>query len=251
MATDVQVAGPMQVISDVTVDVATQPLTRLGHTADGLSFSMQKEWDDISTDDIGPDVLRDRVFIGEKVFLDFELHSVTRSVFDVLAWLGTTAGTKTQIGRRMDALDGTADKSLKVTFDSEVTSDVYNFWNVCPLRIVQRFGNKHTTISVRAEAIIGKETGSNVDEFFDDTTASGSLTGADAPEVQGGHTILHGASANELGITRDGCELTIDYSYDDVAIDTKGSGTNFTKVMTRNPALTGKRLPFLTIQAGT
>ena len=231
MATDVQVAGPMQVISDVTIGDDVVPLTRLGHTADGLSFSMQKEWDDIQTDDIGPDVLRDRVFTGEKVFLDFELHSLTRSVFDVLAWLGATAGTKTQIGRRMDQLDGTDEKSLKVTFSSEASGgDIYNFWNVCPIRVVQRFGNKHTTVTVRAEAIIGKD--ANADSFFDNTTVEGALTGADSPEVQGGHTILHGPTALVLGITREGCEMTIDYSYDDVAIDTKGSGTNFTKVMT-------------------
>lgn len=222
----------MQVVSDVTLE-GVVPLTRLGHTADGLSFSMQKEWDDIQTDDIGPDVLRDRVFIGEKVFLEFELHSVTRSVFDVFAWLGATAGTKTQIGRKMDALDGTANKSLKVVFASEnAGGDVYNFWNVCPVRVSQRFGNKHTTVSVRAEAIIGKLAGTHIDEFFDNTTAAGSLTGSDQPEVQGGHTVLHGASANILGITREGCEMVIDYSYDDVAIDTKGSGTNYTKVMT-------------------
>lgn len=231
MATDVQVAGPMQVISEIN-EIITGPTTRLGHTTDGLSFSMQKEWDDILTDDIGPDVLRDRVFIGEKVFLDFELHSVVRSVFDELAWLGAAAGAKTQIGRRMDALDGVSDKSLKVTFSSESTSDIYNFWNVCPIRIVQRFGNKHTTISVRAEAIIGKDGTGITDEFFDDTTIEATLTGSDKPEVQGGHTVLYDTTFDALGITRDGCEVTIDYAYDDVAIDTKGSGTNFTKVMT-------------------
>ncbi len=220
----------MQVIADITSGDDTVPLTRLGHTADGLSFSMQKEWDRIQTDDIGPDVDRDLVFIGEKVFLDFELHSIDRTVFDVLAWLGSTPGTKTQVGRRMDALGGVAEDSLKVTFSSEATSEIYNFWNVCPIRVVQRFGNKHTTVTVRAEAIIGKDT--NADQFFDNTTVEGALAGSDTPEVQGGHTVLHGASANVLGITRDGIEMTIDYAYDDVAIDTKGSGTNFTKVMT-------------------
>lgn len=238
MATQVQVAGPMQVSAEILTDPSAGAAPRLGHTADGLSFSMQKEWDRIQTDDVGPDVDRDLVFIGEKVFLDFELHSIDRSVFDVLAWLGADAGTKTQVGERMDRLDGVTDKSLTVSFTSEATTALYyTFWAVCPIRVVQRFGNKHTTVSVRAEAIIGK--GASIDEFFDNTTVP-SPTGSDAPEVQGGHTVLYDTTLQELGITRDGIEVTIDYSYDDVAIDTKGSGTNFTKVMT------GQRVSFTT-----
>lgn len=225
MAIDVIVSGPMQVRVGIGTSAVLALAPRLGHTREGVKITFQKEYDDVMTDDIGPDVLRDRVLIGEKVFLDFELHSFDRAVLDDFMFLFDTVGESARIGKKISDLDGSLG-SIWLGFESETGETDYTFHNVAPLRISQKVGTRHTVVNVRCEATI--DVGDS-DKFFDND-ALAAATGTDAPEVAGGHVITYDGSP--LGHTDDGSEIVTDYLYDDVVVDVKGPGTNREKVVT-------------------
>ena len=224
MAEDVQIAGPLQIRCGLGT-TASAAAPRLGHSREGVKITFQKEYDDIQTDDIGPVVLRDRVFIGEKVFLDFELHSISRAVLDDFMFLFDAVGESARIGKKITDLDG-AGGSIWLGFESETGETDYTFHNVAPLRISQKVGTRHTVVNIRAEAIIDL---ADSDKFFDNTALS-AATGTDAPEVAGAHDITYDGSL--LGHTADGSEIVAEYLYDDVVVDTKGPGTTREKVVT-------------------
>lgn len=218
--------GPARIMAGLD-DGAMQPTNVLGHTRDGVRIARNPFWDDVQTEDYGPDTIRDRVFIGEKVFLEFELHSVIRTNIDNFMWLYDTVGVLARLGKKITDLDD-SDGSIYLIVESETGQTDYQFKHFAPLRVSQRVGNQHTIVNVRGEAIIDQD---NSDEFWDNTAASaGSST--DVPEVAGGHLVKYGDTPTELGITRDGVEIIQDYFYDDVGIDTKGRETNAEKIVT-------------------
>ena len=224
MALEVHVSGPIQIRCGIgTAAIAAVP--RLGHSREGVKITFQKEYDDIQTDDIGPEVLRDRVFTGEKVFLDWDLHSFDRTVLDDFMFLFDTVGESARIGKKITDLDG-ANGSIWLGLESETDQTDYTFHNIAPLRITQKVGTRHTVVNIRAEAII--DTGDS-DKFFDNTVLA-AASGTDAPEVAGAHDITYDGSI--LGHTADGSEIVTEYLYDDVVVDSKGPGTTFEKVVT-------------------
>lgn len=223
MAEDVQVAGPLQI--HVGLGTAVTTAAALGHSREGVRLSFQEGWDDVQTDDVGVDVLRDRVFTGKKIFLDFELHSFDRAVLDNFIHLFDTVGESSRIGKKITDLDGSVG-SIWLALESETGGEDYAFHNVAPIRITQKVGTRHTVISVRAESIIDVD---DSDKFFDNDVLT-LAAGTDAPEVAGGHDILY--DGNLLGHTKDGSEIVHEYLYDDVPIDTKGPETTREKVVT-------------------
>lgn len=225
MAIEVIVSGPMQVRVGIGTAVAAAT-PRLGHTREGVKITFQKEYDDVQVDDTGPDVLKDRVLIGEKVFLDFELHFFDRSVLDDFMFLFDTVGESARIGKKISDLDGLLG-SIWLAFESETDQTDYTFHNVAPLRISQKVGTRHTVVNVRCEAII--DTGDS-DKFFDNGALAAAAVSAEIVEVAGGHVITYDGSP--LGHTDDGSEIVTDYLYDDVVVDVKGPGTNREKVVT-------------------
>lgn len=225
MASDVHVAGPMQIRVGIGTAVAAAA-PRLGHSREGVRISFQEGWDDVQTDDVGVDVLRDRVFTGKKIFLDFELHSFDRAVLDNFIHLFDTVGESSRIGKKITDLDGSLG-SIWLALESETDETDYAFHSIAPLRITQKVGTRHTVINVRAESIIDVD---DSDKFFDNDVLGAATGTAEAPEVAGGHDILY--DGNLLGRTADGSEIVHEYLYDDVAVDTKGPDTTREKVVT-------------------
>lgn len=217
----IYVSGPVQLRCALG---AAEPADNLGHTREGVTVEFQESYDDVFTDDLGPDAFRDRVLIGRRVFIDCELHSFDRTVLENLMWLFDTAGQRARIGQKVSDLDG-AGNTIYLGLESETDVQDFVFSRVAPIRISQRFGSRHTRVQVRLEAIIDAS-----DLFWDNTAIVAALTGTDAPEVTGAHLVK--MDSTELGQTADGSELVIEYLYDNVAIDEKGPESTREKVVT-------------------
>lgn len=221
----VHVSGPMRVRAGLLDDgVANVPVNVLGHSRDGVFMELQENYDDVFTDDFGPDGWRDRVMIGTKCFLDFELHAFDRAHLEDFLWFYDTVGTRSRIGRKLSDLDG-LQKTIHVAFESETDQIDLHFLRVGMIRASQRVGTRHTVVNCRAEAIIAE-----ADKFFDTTDIVDAAVGTDVPEVAGGAEVL--LNSTELGFTQDGLEILLEYFYDDVQVDPKGPETNFEKVVT-------------------
>lgn len=227
MAIQVHVSGPMRVSAGLLTDdgPTTAPTVVLGHSRDGVNMELEESWDDVFTDDLGPDGWRDKVMIGTKVRFDFELHSFSRSHLEDFLWYYENPGFRSRIGRKISNLDG-AGNVVKLAFESETGTQDILFHRVAILNARQRIGTRHTVVTLRCEAIID---GLN-DSFWSNAAITPPVTLDESPEVAGGAQII--IAGSDLGYTRDGLDLEFNYFYDDVNVDPKGPETNFEKVVT-------------------
>lgn len=216
MAEAIEVLGPHHVLWDAT---GAAPVASIGYTFDGATIGHEKFWERVVTDQYGAGTSRDAVFCGEQVFIEFTLHQVLRSNFELLCFNDGTAGTLPTIGALASTLDGTNPGQL--SFVSEAASPStkhYTFKRFIPLEIVQELSHRHTKATVRGEALLG---GSDI--FWNQTV--GTPSGSSIVEVNGA-THFQFPGSVDLGYSEGGARLTYRYEWDLISTDDKGGNTH-------------------------
>lgn len=221
MAEAITIQGPHQVF--ITAGETDYPI---GLTPDGFRHIETVDHEEVVTDQYGSGTRANSAPAGVRYNVEFSLSEINRTNLEKLIAIDMVdgvGGVLPTIGRKASVCGDDGTNAMKLVFvkvDNGVLDRTYSI--ACPSQIIQRISSKHTTVDCRFNALPSTSDTPASRVFFVDTEAV-DTSFVSAIEVCGSATCKW--NANAIGHARDGFEITIDYTWEDVLTDLYGPRT--------------------------